>query len=110
MAKLYFRHGSMSSGKTLHLLAVAHNYENKGERVVVMRPRLDVRFGAGTVQSRVGINREADILVDEYSGLDPRSFEGVACVLVDESQFLSVGVVDQLRRARKEASSAPTRF
>ena len=98
MAKLYFRHGTMSSGKTLSLLAVAHNYEQKGERVVVVRPRLDVRYGAQAVTSRVGITRDADVLVDADSILDPETLRGVACVLVDEAQFLSPALVDQLRR------------
>ena len=97
MAKLYFRHGTMSSGKTLNLLAVAHNYEQKGERVVVIRPRLDVRFGPEAVRSRVGITRKADLLVERDTELDRRSLEGAACILVDEAQFLSAPLVDQLR-------------
>ncbi|MEO0437886.1 MAG: thymidine kinase [Pseudomonadota bacterium] len=97
MAKLYFRHGTMSSGKTLNLLAVAHNYEQKGERVIVIRPRLDRRFGAGAVASRVGLSREADVLVTDDSKLERTTFRGAACVLVDEAQFLSPAVVDQLR-------------
>jgi thymidine kinase len=97
MAKLYFRHGTMSSGKSLNLLAVAHNYEQKGERVVVIRPRLDDRFGAEAVASRVGIRRDADLLVDAETRLDPKLLAGAACILVDEAQFLSAAVVDQLR-------------
>ncbi len=97
MAKLYFRHGTMSSGKSLNLLAVAHNYEQKGERVVVIRPRLDDRFGAETVASRVGIRRDADLLVDADTVLDASFLTGAACILVDEAQFLSEAFVDQLR-------------
>ena len=97
MAKLYFRHGTMSSGKSLNLLAVAHNYEQKGERVIVIRPRLDERFGARSVGSRTGLSREADVLVDADTRLDPRVIAGAACVLVDEAQFLSATLVDQLR-------------
>ncbi|MEL7044168.1 MAG: thymidine kinase [Pseudomonadota bacterium] len=97
MAKLYFRHGTMSSGKSLNLLAVAHNYEQKGEKVVVIRPRLDERFGAETVGSRTGLSRTADLLVDGDTALDRSSIAGAACVLVDEAQFLSAAVVDQLR-------------
>jgi len=97
MAKLYFRHGTMSSGKSLNLLAVAHNYEQKGEKVVVIRPRLDQRFGARSVGSRTGLSREADLLVDTDSRLSSREIAGAACVLVDEAQFLSAALVDQLR-------------
>ena len=98
MAKLYFRHGTMSSGKSLNLLAVAHNYEQKGERIVVIRPRLDDRFGAEAVASRVGIRRDADVLVEADTVLDPKFLDGAACILVDEAQFLSESVVDQLRK------------
>jgi thymidine kinase len=97
MAKLYFRHGTMSSGKTLNLLAVAHNYEHKGETVVVIRPRLDVRYGPQAVTSRVGLTRQADLLVDADTVLDAERFRGAACILVDEAQFLSAQLVDQLR-------------
>lgn len=98
MAKLYFRHGTMGSAKTLNLLAVAHNYRAQGKRVVVLKPRLDDRFGARDVASRAGLRCEADLLVDASSDLDTRAFEGIDCVLVDEAQFLSEKLVDQLRR------------
>ncbi|MEE4361916.1 MAG: thymidine kinase [Pseudomonadales bacterium] len=97
MAKLYFRHGTMSSGKTLNLLAVAHNYEQKGETVVVLRPRIDVRFGPSAVESRVGLRRDADLLVDADTRIDTGPLAAAACILVDEAQFLSADVVDQLR-------------
>ena len=103
MAKLYFRHGTMSSGKTLNLLAVAHNYEEKGERVLVIRPKLDDRFGAEEIASRAGIRRKADILVEATTVLDISDFLGVACVLVDEAQFLSPAVIEQLRELTWDA-------
>ncbi len=52
MAKLYFRYGTMDSAKSLNLLAVAHNYRKQGKRVILMKPRLDVRFGASKICSR----------------------------------------------------------
>lgn len=97
MAKLYFRHGTMGSAKTLNLLAVAHNYRAQGKRVVVLKPRLDDRFGEGDVASRAGLKQPADLLLEADTALDPRAFEGIDCVLVDEAQFLSPRVVDQLR-------------
>ena len=45
MAKLYFRYGTMDSAKTLNLLAVAHNYRKQGKRVLLVKPRIDTRFG-----------------------------------------------------------------
>lgn len=97
MAKLYFRYGTMSSAKTLNLLAVAHNYRTQGKRVLILKPRMDDRFGSGKVVSRAGLSAEADLLLDEHSKLDPALFDGLHCALVDEAQFLSVAVIEQLR-------------
>jgi thymidine kinase len=102
MAKLYFRHGTMTSAKTLNLLAVAHNYRTQGKRVVVLKPRLDDRFGTKKVVSRAGLECDADMLLEPTTSLDPEKFEGIDCVLVDEAQFLSAHVIEQLRSlARK---------
>jgi thymidine kinase len=101
MAKLYFRHGTMGSAKTLNLLAVAHNYRAQGKRVLLLKPKLDDRFGARDVASRAGLRAEADLLVDANSELDPRTFDGIDCVLVDEAQFLSPRVIEQLRTLTK---------
>ena len=97
MAKLYFRHGTMGSAKTLNLLAVAHNYRSQGKRALIMKPRLDSRFGSADVVSRAGLSAPADILVDADTVLDPAQFDGVECLLVDEAQFLSPALVEQLR-------------
>jgi len=97
MAKLYFRHGTMGSAKTLNLLAVAHNYRSQDKRVVILKPRIDDRYGVGTVESRAGLRADADRVVDPDTVLEPKDFEGVDCVLVDEAQFLSAKLVDQLR-------------
>mmetsp|Transcript_105948 Transcript_105948/g.309870 ORF Transcript_105948/g.309870 Transcript_105948/m.309870 type:complete len:254 (+) Transcript_105948:96-857(+) len=97
MAKLYFRHGAMSSAKTLNLLAAAHSYEMQSKRVVVMKPKLDTRFGEDTVQSRAGLDRKADRLLTADSTFPPESLQGASCVLVDEAQFLHPRVVERLR-------------
>jgi thymidine kinase len=97
MAKLYFRYGTMGSAKTLNLLAVAHNYRSQKKKVLILKPRLDVPFGPTTVESRAGLRAEADLLVEADSVLDPARFEGLDCVLVDEAQFLSAALVEQLR-------------
>lgn len=98
MAKLYFRHGTMQSAKTLNLLAVAHNYRQQGKRVLLLKPRLDDRFGSGDIASRAGLTIKADLLVDADTVLDATAFDGLDCVLVDEAQFLSPALVEQLRR------------
>ncbi len=97
MAKLYFRHGTMDSAKTLNLLAVAHNYKSQGKRVVLMKPRLDDRFGSSAIASRAGLEAPADVLLDAETRLDPADFAQVDCVLVDEAQFLTPELIEQLR-------------
>ncbi len=97
LAKLYFRHGTMDSAKTLNLLAVAHNYRSQGKKVLLVKPRLDDRFGAAAIRSRAGVEATADLLVDPDTRFDPAQFAGIDCVLVDEAQFLAPAVVDQLR-------------
>jgi thymidine kinase len=98
VAKLYFRYGTMDSAKSMNLLAVAHNYRKQGKRVLLMKPRLDTRFGLGKISSRSGLEADADVLIDEDSVLDPADFANLDCVLVDEAQFLPPAMVDDLRR------------
>ncbi len=102
MAKLYWRYGTMDSAKTLNLLAVAHNYKKQGKRVALVKPRLDDRFGARDIASRSGLRAEADMLLEPDSRLADADFAELDCVLVDEAQFLTPGLVDQLRRITRE--------
>ena len=102
MAKLYFRHGTVGSAKTLNLLAVAHNYQAQGKRVVLIKPKLDSRFGEAVIRSRAGLEKPADIVVDDDDRLEDGRFDGVACVLVDEVQFLRPAVIDELRRISRD--------
>lgn len=97
MAKLYFRYGAVGSAKTLNLVAVAHNYRQQGKRVVLVKPAFDTRFGERVIRSRSGLEVEADILVNEDSLLERDHFKDTDCVLVDEAQFLSAKLVEQLR-------------
>ncbi|MGE3166143.1 MAG: thymidine kinase [Planctomycetota bacterium] len=102
MAKLYFRYGTVGSAKTLNLLAVAHNYERQGKACVVIKPSFDTRFGADEVVSRAGLSRAAHITVQDDTQLDLDRISGSQCVLVDEAQFLSPSVVDQLREVTRK--------
>lgn len=104
MAKLYFRYGAMNSGKSTALLQAAHNYEERGQRVLLAKPRVDTK-GEGTIVSRLGVARVVDVMIEPGDNLvsvissnaSPDA-EGrpLACVLVDESQFLSPAQVDDL--------------
>lgn len=97
MAKLYFRYGTMDSAKTMNLLAVAHNYRQQGKTIALLKPRLDDRFGGRVIASRSGLEKPVDLLLADDSQLDPPFFADLDCVLVDEAQFLSVKVIEQLR-------------
>jgi thymidine kinase len=97
MAKLYYRYGTVGSAKTLNLLAVAHNYRQQNKKVLLIKPALDNRFGKNSIRSRAGLEKEADILVDERTNLLHCHFAEIDCILVDEVQFLSASVIDQLR-------------
>ncbi len=117
MAKLYFRYGAMNSGKSTALLQAAYNYEERGQRVLLAKPRIDTK-GAAQVASRLGVTRHVDFLVgadddirdlfaehrarlrythDELAGLSSAPAD-VACLLIDEAQFLTTEQVDDLLR------------
>ena len=102
MAKLYFRYGTVGSAKTLNLLAVAHNYQQQKKRAFIIKPELDVRFGHDMVHSRAGLEKKADLLVGPDTTLEGEALKEVDCILVDEAQFLSAAMVDQLRMVSRD--------
>src|SRR5512137_1888666 len=102
MAKLYFRYGTVGSAKTLNLLAVAHNYAQQNKRAFIIKPELDDRFGRELVHSRAGVEKRADLLVGPETTLARDAFAGVDCILVDEVQFVSPTIIDQLRAVSRD--------
>lgn len=95
MAKLYFRYGAMNSGKSTALMQVAHNYEEQGMRVLILKPQVDTK-GGGELVSRLGVRRKADLLIppetDVFEAVrQANSTAALACVLCDESQFFTPG-------------------
>mgnify|MGYP001301471786 CR=1 FL=1 len=97
MAKLYFRYGNVGSAKTLNLLTVAHTYRIQQRQVYLIKPAIDNRFGENCIKSRAGLEDDADLIVNDFSRINPQELIGMSCILVDEAQFLSRFVVDQLR-------------
>ena len=101
MAKLFFRYGAMNSGKSTALLQVAHNYEERGMHVLLVKPGIDSK-GNDKIISRLGIERRVDIQAAEninvYDTIKQwhKDVEKIACVLVDEAQFLTEKQIDQL--------------
>ncbi|NYS33271.1 thymidine kinase [Streptococcus danieliae] len=104
MAQLYFKYGTMNSGKTIEILKVAHNYEEQGKRVLIMTSALDTRDGVGMVSSRIGMRREALAIDDEFDlfGFIEKEREDLYCVLIDEAQFLKRHHVFALARVVDE--------
>lgn len=102
MAKLYFYYSAMNAGKSTHLLQAAYNYEERGQRVFLLTPSLDDRYGVGQVTSRIGLQREAMIFQkeDDLNQLIRNAANEKAsrfdCILVDEAQFLTEEQVCQL--------------
>jgi thymidine kinase len=105
MSKLYFRHGAMNSGKSTALLQAAHNYEERGQTVLLAKPAVDTK-GDTAILSRLGVDRHVDFLVTPELNLRTefqrrsslqREATGkrVACLLLDEAQFLTRDQVDQ---------------
>ncbi|HWH25556.1 MAG TPA: thymidine kinase [Pseudolysinimonas sp.] len=108
MAKLYFRYGAMNSGKSTALLQAAFNYEERGQRVIIAKPAIDSK-GDTAIVSRLGLSREVDFTIapDEdvlaaFTRVRARILRetgsDVSCLLIDESQFLGEGQVDDLLR------------
>jgi thymidine kinase len=96
VAKLYFRYSAMNAGKSTALLQVAHNYEEQGQTVRLYTAAIDDRHGVGRITSRLGPQRQVEVFDDATDFLV--AVAPVACVLVDESQFLSPAQVRQLHR------------
>ena len=96
MAKLYFRFGAMNCGKTTALLQVAHNYEEKGMNILLIKPKIDKK-GDNKIVSRLGIDRKVDILVDTDESLkNILKLDNISCILVDEVQFMSKAQIKEL--------------
>jgi thymidine kinase len=103
MAKLYFNYSTMNAGKSTLLLQAAHNYREGGMLTYLMTAQFDRRAGAGRIASRIGIGEAADTFApdeDMFAKIAARLSDGpVACIFIDEAQFLTKDQVWQLARA-----------
>jgi thymidine kinase len=102
MAKLYFHYSTMNAGKSTVLLQAAHNYRERGMDPYLLTAQLDTRAGQCRIASRIGIGNDADTFApgdDLFAKVDARLRMGpVACIFIDEAQFLEVAQVWQLAR------------
>lgn len=88
----------MNAGKSTYLLQVAHNYNENGNQVKLFTSGLDDRYGLGLITSRLGIQREAELYTPSTDFAEVLKDVQVACVLVDEAQFLTEQQVKQLHK------------
>ena len=100
MAKLYFKYGAMGSSKTAQALITKYNYEENDLKVWLMKPSTDVRDGAATLRSRIGLEAQVEVVSPETDIL--KRFVGEKegncdVIIVDECQFLTEEQIDQLR-------------
>ena len=99
MAKLYFKYGAMGSSKTAQALITKFNYEERGMRVWLIKPATDVRDGAQTLSSRIGLSASCRAIdKGEVIGevLDTET-KGINVIIADESQFFTEKQIDELR-------------
>lgn len=105
MSKLYFRYGAMNSGKSTALLQAAFNYEERSQHVLLAKPAIDSK-GDRSIVSRLGVTRQVDFLVEPTVNLrtllaehaaafEAKTGNKIACLLIDEAQFLTREQVDQ---------------
>ena len=101
--KLHFRYGAMNAGKSTQLLQVRHNYHERQQRTLLLKPHLDDRDGEDLVAPRIGIAPvrvdalvRPDTQVRELVERDRQAHGRLDCVLVDEAQFLRPEQVMQL--------------
>ena len=102
MAKLYFNYSTMNAGKSTMLLQASYNYRERGMNTLVLIASFDDRAGRGRIASRIGLESEAtafDSSDDLYAMVERlHGQEEIACVFVDEAQFLTAEQVWQLAR------------
>lgn len=105
-AKLYYIQAPMNSSKSAMLLMKAYNFEERGLRVLCLKPAIDNRDGESIIKSRVGIKRKCIMtkgienifqIIKEYNNTHLLNW-----VLVDEAQFLKSEQIDQLARVVDE--------
>lgn len=98
MAKLYFKFGAMGCSKTAQALITKFNYEERGMKVLLLKPAMDTRDGETVTRSRIGLQAQALAVGAEQDLFEmyKREYQSCNVVIVDECQFLTPEQVDQL--------------
>ena len=93
MAQLYFRYGTMNSGKSIEILKVAYNYEEQGKPVVLLTSRLDNRDGVGYISSRIGMKRKAYPIGDDTDIFGYIANMGICYLSIYKSSLLKYTLI-----------------
>ena len=88
MAQLYFKYGAMGSSKTANALMARFNYEERGQKTLLVKPRIDTRDGDHMVRSRIGLTHPC-VYFHEMRAMSEEELRTNACIIVDEAQFLT---------------------
>ena len=99
MAKLYFKYGAMGSSKTANALITKFNYEERGMKVWLIKPSIDVRDGADIVRSRIGLQSQAEIITPDKNLMEEyQNHLDCNVIIADECQFFLAHQIDELRQ------------
>ncbi|WPJ94974.1 thymidine kinase [Coraliomargarita algicola] len=108
MAKLYFYYSAMNAGKSTVLLQSSHNYHERGMKTLLLTPLIDQRAGVGKIASRIGLAKDATPFQPEddlFTSIHTAHLaDSLACVLIDEAQFLTRPQVEQLAKVADDLS------
>lgn len=88
----------MGSSKTANALMKKFNFEERGKKVVLLKPSLDTRNGKTLIKSRIGLSSEA-VFLDRNTSIKSSLADDIKynIIMVDEAQFLSISQIDELR-------------
>lgn len=102
MAKLYFKYGTMESGKSTKIIQEAYNYDRNNKSIIVAKPIIDSK-GNDKIVSRIGIQRKIDVYIesDNLKEIYEKINKDTFCILIDEAQFLNKNQVFELFKITK---------
>jgi len=111
MTKLSFNYPTINAGKSTVLLQASYNYGEQGMNTYLLTADIDGRAGHGRISSRIGISADADTFAPCENLFDKvanrRAVGPIACIFVDEAQFLTVEQVWQLARVVDDLNIRP---
>lgn len=97
MAKLYFKYGAMTAGKTIDVITTAYKYNSREMHAIIIKPKIDTKAN-DYVASRIGLYKRANLILDENDSIIEKikKYENLRCIVIDEAQFLTERQVYEL--------------